>query len=118
MKPWGKHLILDCAGCNFFLINDTTNIREFIKDLIKRIDMVAHGEPHIEFLLPGTDNEGYSVLQMITTSNITIHFVNQTKEAYIDVFSCKEFDTDVAIAVVTEYFEPTSIRTVILDRQA
>lgn len=118
MKPWGKHLILDCAGCNYFLINNTTNIREFIKELVKRIDMIAHGEPQIELLLPGTDNEGYSVLQMITTSNITIHFVNQTKEAYIDVFSCKDFDANIAQAVVTEYFEPTSIRANILSRQA
>jgi S-adenosylmethionine/arginine decarboxylase-like enzyme len=118
MKPWGKHLILDCAGCNFFLINDTANIREFIKELADRIDMTTHGEPQIEFLLPETDNEGYSVLQMITTSNITIHFVNKTKEAYIDVFSCKEFDSSVAVEVVTEYFEPSTIRTTILTRQA
>ena len=118
MKPWGKHLILDCAGCNFFLINDTTNIRKFIKELVNRIDMTAHGEPQIELLLPGTDNEGYSILQMITTSNITIHFVNKTKEAYIDVFSCKEFDTTLVEKVVNKYFEPTSIRTTILARQA
>jgi len=118
MTPWGKHLILDCAGCNFFLINDQTNIRKFIKELARRIDMTVHGEPQIEFLLPGTDNEGYSVLQMITTSNISIHFVNSTKEAYIDVFSCKDFDTNVAIAVVTEYFEPTAVRSTILTRQA
>lgn len=118
MKPWGKHLILDCAGCDFFLINDTTNIREFIKELVKRIGMIAHGEPQIEFLLPGTDNEGYSVLQMITTSNITIHFVNKTKEAYIDVFSCKDFDTIVVEETVKEYFEPTLIQSTILNRQA
>ena len=118
MKPWGKHLILDCAGCNFFLINDTTNIREFIKELANRIDMTVHGDPQIEFLLPGTDNEGYSVLQMITTSNITIHFVNKTKEAYIDVFSCKDFDPKIVDDVVNKYFEPSSMRTTILSRQA
>jgi S-adenosylmethionine/arginine decarboxylase-like enzyme len=118
MKPWGKHLILDCAGCDFFLINDTTNIREFIKELVKRIGMIAHGRPQIEFLLPGTDNEGYSVLQMITTSNITIHFVNKTKEAYIDVFSCKDFDTIIVEETVKEYFEPTLIQSTILNRQA
>lgn len=118
MKPWGKHLLLDCAGCNFFLINDTENIRNFIKELVERIDMTAHGDAQIEFLLPGTDNEGYSVLQMITTSNITIHFVNKTKEAYIDVFSCKDFDTTIVEDIVVKYFETTSIRTNILCRQA
>lgn len=118
MKPWGKHLILDCAGCNLLLINDTTNIQKFIKELVQQIDMVAHGEPQIEFLLPGTDNEGYSVFQMITTSNITMHFVNKTKEAYIDVFSCKDFDTNVVNAVVNAYFEPALIRTTMLSRQA
>jgi len=118
MKSWGKHVILDCAGCNFDKINDADNIRKFLKELIARIDMVAHGEPQIEFLLPGTYNEGYSVLQMITTSNITLHFVNQTREGYIDVFSCKDFNIETVEDTVREFFVPASIKPAVLYRQA
>jgi len=86
--------------------------------LIKRVGMKAHGDTIIENLLPGEDNEGYSVLQMITTSNVTAHFVNKTGDAYIDLFSCKEFEAEIVIATVKEFFAPTSIKLNFVERQA
>lgn len=115
---WGYHLILDCANCHLDQINNRDHIYNFIKELIKNIGMTAHGEPQIEFLLPGTDNEGYSVLQMITTSNITIHFVNKDRSAYFDIFSCKEFDKDIATATIKTFFNPTLIKETFLLRDA
>ena len=115
---WGQHLILDCASCQLNAITDKTTISNFVVTLIERIGMTAYGSPQIELMLIGTENEGYSVLQMITTSNITAHFVNSTQDAYIDVFSCKEFDSSIAIHTVEEFFEPVSIKTTILNRQA
>lgn len=113
---WGYHLILDCAGCS--LIADKQHIERFVADTIQSIDMIAHGKLQIEYLLPGTDNEGYSVLQMITTSNLTAHFVTKSNTAYIDVFSCKEFDPEVVKGKVDEYFSPISINTCFLKRSA
>jgi len=115
---WGYHLILDCAGCNFEKITDPDNIKAFLATLIPAIDMVAHGDPIVEFLLPGEDNQGYSVLQMITTSNITAHFVNRDCSGYIDIFSCKEFNTEIACNYVREFFEPTNIKQQLIFRQA
>jgi S-adenosylmethionine/arginine decarboxylase-like enzyme len=115
---WGYHLILDCAGCNFEKITDPDNIKDFLSTLIPAIDMVAHGEPIVEFLLSGEDNQGYSVLQMITTSNITAHFVNRDCSGYIDIFSCKEFDINIANRIVGEFFEPINIKHQLILRQA
>ena len=114
---WGYHLILDCAGCNDS-IKDRNEIYKFVKDLVQRIDMVAVGEPTIEYLLPGDANCGYSVMQLITTSNICCHFVERNNTAYFDVFSCKEFDTEVVKTTIKEYFNATSIRATFLTRQA
>jgi S-adenosylmethionine/arginine decarboxylase-like enzyme len=113
---WGQHLILDCKNCNLDSINDETTIRNFVTTLVERIDMTLHGPLHLEFLLPGTSNEGYSLLQMITTSNITAHFVNNTQSAYIDVFSCKEFNSSIVTHTVQEFFDPKDIKTVVLFR--
>jgi len=115
---WGYHLILDCSSCNYKKITDVNNIKEFLNKLIPAINMVAHGEPIIEFLLPGEDNQGYSVLQMITTSNITAHFVNRDGAGYIDIFSCKQFDTEIACDYVREFFEPANIKQQLIFRQA
>lgn len=115
---WGYHLILDCSMCNIERITNKEIIEFFVKTLVKSIDMVAHGEPQLELLLPGTDNEGYSLLQMITTSNITAHFVNKNGAAFIDVFSCKEFDAEVVKQTVQTFFEPVIIKETFLKRNA
>lgn len=115
---WGYHIMLDCKGCDLKKIKDKNHIWSFVRALIKRVDMKAHGDMIIENLLPGTDNEGYSVLQMITTSNITCHFVNKTGSAYIDLFSCKEFEAEIVIGLVKDFFQPTSMKLNFIERDA
>jgi len=114
---WGYHLMLDCAGCNDN-IKSRDQIYNFIKELVERIDMNAHGEPIIEYLLPGEDKAGYSLMQLITTSNICAHFIEPNSTAYLDVFSCKEFDIKVAEDVFRKYFGPSLVRVNFITRQA
>jgi S-adenosylmethionine/arginine decarboxylase-like enzyme len=113
---WGYHLMLDCSGCVH--IDSRDNIYKFVKDLIKEIDMVAHGEPVIEYLLPGDPKQGYSLMQLITTSNICGHFMELDGTAYFDVFSCKKFEISVAENVVKKYFNPKKIKVNFLTRHA
>ena len=116
MKSWGYHLILDCSGCQD--IDDKDQIYNFVKDLIQKIEMIAHGEPVIEYLLPGEPNQGYSLMQLITTSNICGHFMELDGTAYFDVFSCKEFDSATVEKVVKHYFNPKKIKSKLIKRQA
>lgn len=113
---WGYHLMLDCSGCTG--IDSRENIYTFIKDLVDRIDMQAHGEPIIEYLLPGDPKQGYSLMQLITTSNICGHFMELDGTAYFDIFSCKEFDIDTAKSVVDQYFHPKKMRVNFITRHA
>jgi len=116
MKYWGYHLLLDCSGCEN--IDNRDHIYKWIKDLVPRIDMVAHGEPVIEHLLPGDPKQGYSLMQLITTSNICAHFMELDGTAYFDIFSCKEFDISLAQEIVREYFNPKKIRVNYITRHA
>ena len=118
MSYWGYHLLLDCSGCDIAAVKDRDNIYKFVKDLVTRIDMTAHGEPIIEYLLPGDPKQGYSLMQLITTSNISGHFMELDGTAYFDIFSCKEFDLEIAKQVVNEYFHPTKMRVNFLTRHA
>jgi S-adenosylmethionine/arginine decarboxylase-like enzyme len=116
---WGYHLILDCSQVNEN-VSDPKEIRKMIKALVKRIKMKAVGEPIIKFLKEGVPHlQGYSCLQLIETSSITMH-LNDAPEssAYIDIFSCKDFKAEDAIAVVEEYFAPKKIKQKFLHRQA
>lgn len=118
MSYWGYHLMLDCSGCEIDSIASRQNIYDFVKDLVDRIDMTAHGEPIIEHLLPGDPKQGYSLMQLITTSNICGHFMELDGTAYFDIFSCKPFDIEVAKMVVNEYFHPRRMRVNFLTRHA
>lgn len=116
---WGYHLILDCGGCNREQITDGNNIKAFVKELIKRIDMKAFGEPVVEhFATHDPSKAGYSMVQLIETSNISAHFVDRDNTAYFDIFSCKPFENSAVIDTVKEYFSAQSVRVTYLTRQA
>ena len=119
MQHWGQHLILNIASCDKELVTNKEYLRVFVQTLVKKIDMKAFGEPIIEHF--GKEDlaiSGYSVVQLIETSAITGHFVDCNGDAYLDIFSCKEFDVDVAIQYIKESFHPEHIDHQVLFRQA
>jgi S-adenosylmethionine/arginine decarboxylase-like enzyme len=79
--------------------------------------MVAYGKPLIQNFGEG-NKKGFSLVQLIETSNITAHFVEETNDIYLDIFSCKSFSPRDAIAVFKEFFNPKKIRVRFLKRQA
>ncbi len=97
-------MLLDCSGCDHESITNRENIVQFAKELVKNIDMVAYGEPQVVHFGSG-NKEGYTLVQLIETSNITGHFVNENDSCYLDVFSCKPFAKDKAVATAQKYFK-------------
>jgi len=115
---WGQHLILDMGGCNE-KISRKESIRAFVAELVDAIDMVAYGEPLIEhFATHSQEAAGYSLVQLIETSAISAHFSDHNRDVYLDVFSCKSFDSNRVVQVVDKYFEPKSIYMLSLGREA
>jgi len=117
MGHWGYHLMLDCSGCSPEAIKDYDTIYHFTKKLVKDIDMVAYGEPQIVKFGHG-DKAGYTLVQLIETSNICAHFVDENNTAYIDVFSCKPYDDEVVMNLIIDFFGATGIRRNFVTRQA
>jgi S-adenosylmethionine/arginine decarboxylase-like enzyme len=117
VTPWGYHLVLDCAGCNHNAITDRDNIYNFVKQLVVDIDMVAYGEPQIVNFGSG-DKAGYTLVQLIETSNICCHFVNENDTMYLDVFSCKPYNDAVVEELVSKYFGVKSMRKAFFTRKA
>jgi S-adenosylmethionine/arginine decarboxylase-like enzyme len=104
LPSWGKHLVVDASGCTP-AINDKDNIIKFTKQLVKDIDMVAFGEPQVEWFADHDPNKaGYTLVQLIETSAIVIHFVPQTWTLHADIFSCKDFDVQTVVDLLKEYF--------------
>ena len=59
-----------------------------------------------------------SLVQLIETSSITGHFVDVNGDAYLDIFSCKPFEIELAREVVQGYLNPNKIKITYLTRQA
>jgi S-adenosylmethionine/arginine decarboxylase-like enzyme len=94
---------IDLHGCERRRIEDPDSIRAFVPAVIEAIGMRAHGPLHLERFGDG-ELEGWSAMQFIETSSITIHADEFASRCFIDVFSCRAFDPDVAAAVAVMHF--------------
>jgi hypothetical protein len=109
--------MLDCSKCVSSTIRSSSNITSFAKTLVQRIDMVPYGEPQVVHFGSG-DKSGYTLVQLIETSNITAHFCEETNDMYLDVFSCKPFNPADVEAVVNQHFGPVHKNRTFVTRQA
>jgi S-adenosylmethionine/arginine decarboxylase-like enzyme len=117
MTSWGYHLMLNAAKCRPSTIRCAYTIRDFSHRLVKDIDMIPYGQPQIVMFGSG-NKKGYTLVQLIETSNICAHFVEETDDIYLDVFSCKTFDPKVVQRIVDEVFEPTKMDSRLVVRDA
>lgn len=116
---WGYHLILDISGCDIDKVTSAENISTFAKVLVDKIEMIAFGEPIVvHFAEHKPEVAGYTLVQLIQTSSITGHFVDCNGQGYLDIFSCKTFSIDTVKEIVTEFFNPESMKVTYLTRQA
>lgn len=114
---WGQHLILDLAGCPRDRLTSADNIRGWVLELVDAIKMKAYGEPVLEhFAEHSFDAAGFTLLQLIETSNICAHFAENKGQVYIDIFSCKRFDNDVAVSVCRRFFAPETVESQVIER--
>jgi S-adenosylmethionine/arginine decarboxylase-like enzyme len=114
---WGRHLIMDIRSCCGLAIRNRNNIIAFSKKLVSDIDMQPFGEPLCEHFGSG-NKAGYTLVQLIHTSNIVAHFVEETDDMYLDVFSCKDFSEEDVKKCVIKHFHPISMNIRMLERAA
>lgn len=104
-KMKGQLTIIDLYGCDENLVRSRDKLEQFGKELCKVIEMTPFGEPIVKRFGKG-DLEGHSsVVQLIETSNITIHLDEFENKAFIDIFSCKDFDVKKAENFCKDYFK-------------
>ena len=110
---YGKELILDLHGCDAVRFN-RRDIEQYCTQLCALIKMercdlhfwddvgVAEDEQQTHPKAKGT-----SAVQFILTSTIVIHTLDLLKAAYVNIFSCKEFDADEAAKFTANWFGST-----------
>jgi len=108
-EGYGEELVLDVHNCDLSKFNKE-DIEIFFIELCDIINM-ERCDLHFwedEYL---TEEEktnpvlsGISAVQFIKTSSITLHALNLLRKVFINIFSCKPFDTDKAAKFSAAYF--------------
>ncbi|MEM2932646.1 MAG: S-adenosylmethionine decarboxylase [Candidatus Pacearchaeota archaeon] len=109
-KIWGQTLSLDLSECAESILKSKKKLKEFCIELCKLLKMKRFGNPIIKRFGEG-ELEGYSAMQFIFTSSITIHADEYNSRAFIDIFSCKFFDKDKAKEFCKKFFEAKKVRS-------
>lgn len=108
----GPHLTLDLYGCDEKALMSTETIFNILDELPTMIGMHKITTPQ---LIPyagkedSFDKGGVSAFVLIAESHITIHTWKEQKHASVDIFSCKDFDSEAAIAYLSVAFKPKKI---------
>lgn len=122
MNSYGKELILDLKECNpeTFTRESLTRFFEELCDLIdmERCDLHFWDDVGVPEDDRQTDPnlKGTSAVQFILTSSIVIHCLDLLGTVYVNLFSCKDFDTTVAMQFVQDWFEGEIDQIVSLER--
>ena len=109
---YGMELILELFGCDMKAITSKEKIKEFIESVCKEIKMERYGHSMIK-RFPGGKlwGVGYSFLQFLTTSSIAGHFIDNGGIAFINIFSCKEYNAEKATNFTEKFFKPKKIKS-------
>ncbi len=113
---YGLELIIDMKGCDLSDLSKD-KLKRFFIELCDRINMTRHGDP--VFWEDQSDIphlKGISGFQFIETSNIVCHPLPLLKAVYLNIFSCKEFDTDDALKFCKKYWGATSATHTVVTR--
>ena len=116
-SAFGWELVLDLHDCDLEIISDENEIKRFARELCEVIDMKAFDDPMTPYFGQNQEyTKGYSLLQFIETSSIVGHFSESTGAAYINIFSCKNYDVGEAEKFTRDFFRAKQTRSRFLKR--
>ena len=122
MKKFGAELILDLHGCDPGTFT-RKSISRYFADLCKLIDMKREAlhfwddfDVPVKERQTSAHTQGTSAVQFILTSSIVIHTLDQMGAIYINIFSCKDFDPDIAEQFTVDWFGATDCSARFIER--
>ncbi len=111
------HLIIDGFGGNAKMMWDTDALRAFLDQYPANLGMTRITEPEVlEYHGPNPGDSGISGFVIIAESHISVHTFPHRDYVNIDIFSCKSFDHEQALADARALFDLQQVKTWLLDR--
>lgn len=105
MGAWGIQTNIDIHDCDPELIRSADAIKDFVVQLCDLIEMKRYGDTVVVHFGEDEKVAGYSMTQLIETSLISAHFANLTNNVYLDIFSCKYYEPEIAAEFSKKFFK-------------
>lgn len=121
-SAYGYELILDLDQCDVskFTRKDITQYFKQLCSLIgmKPCKLTFWDDKWVpkKYKQTSPHTKGISAVQFIITSNITIHCLNILEAAFVNIFSCKQFDVGEAQRFSQEYFNAKKVGSHLIKR--
>lgn len=101
MKRGRYHIIIDMENVTGSIHQDKARLEQFLNELPGEIGMTVLYGPAVVEGIP--INPGLTGFVIIEFSHISIHTFSESSQVLVDIFSCKEFDQEDAIAATLDY---------------
>ena len=111
------HLVIDGYGGSVEKMWDQQLVRDFLDQFPSKLSMTPITVPQVlKYIGDNVEDAGISGFVIIAESHISIHTFPHRLYVNIDIFSCKSFDDQRALAEAKQLFDLTDVKTWLLDR--
>jgi S-adenosylmethionine decarboxylase len=111
------HVTIDGYGGDPQVLANEELVRALLDRYPEQIGMTKIAHPHV-YRYEGSKPEdwGISGFVLIAESHISIHTFPKRRFVWVDIFSCKGFDAERAVADMREHFGLADVQTRVLAR--
>jgi S-adenosylmethionine decarboxylase len=114
---FGPHLIIDGSRCDTRKLGDRILVEQVLNAYPDAIGMTKIGGPYMfEYQAPDPAYSGVSGLVVIAESHIALHTFPELDYFTLDIFSCKNFDHEKAIAYIRDAFDVKEMDRMLVQR--
>lgn len=118
-ESFGPHVILDFSECKREILENLQIMFEVLSELPDKIGMTKITQPYVfpySGLVP--EDKGITGVVIIAESHLSLHTFPEKGWVFIDIFSCKPFDTTYVIDYLLKVFIPGTHKITVVERGA
>ncbi len=91
-------------------LDDPETVKRFLQSLVRRVKMRVLAGPLTGREDGGPDHSGVSGVVILYESHAAIHTYPHLGAAFVDIFSCRDFDHEVVLGVCRDFFGSHRVR--------
>ncbi len=114
---FGPHLTLDLDQCDFDTLINFEKLYELLKGFPGQIGMNLISEPQIlKYKDKWASTPGVTGIVLLAESHMSLHTFPDSHTVFIDIFSCRNFDTGTAARFLIDFFGSRSPKINVVKR--